>query len=97
MYLDIGGNLSVRDSSVVGVFDLDNTTYSKWTRRFLQQAEQEGHLIEATDTLPKSFVVTAEYGISRVYLTQYNAAVLEKRLSTPRTGKFSSIKELENE
>ena len=59
MYLDIGGNLSVRDSSVVGVFDLDNTTCSKWTRRFLQQAEQEGRLIEATDTLPKSFVVTA--------------------------------------
>ena len=42
MYLDIGGNLSVRDSSVVGVFDLDNTTCSKWTRRFLQQAELEG-------------------------------------------------------
>ena len=38
MYVDIGGNLSVRAESVVGVFDLDNTSWSKWTRQFLQQA-----------------------------------------------------------
>lgn len=93
MYVDIGGNLSVRAESVVGVFDLDNTSWSKWTRQFLQQAEADGRLIEATDTLPKSFLVTLEYGISRVYLTQYNAAVLERRFSAPRASKFSSMKE----
>ena len=97
MYLNIGGNLSVRAGCVMGVFDLDNTSWSKWTRQFLQQAQAEGRLIEATDTLPKSFVVTQEYGIFRVYLSQYIAAVLEKRLSSPRAGKFSSIKELGNE
>ncbi len=91
MYVDIGGNLSVRSAAVVGIFDLDNTSWSKWTRRFLQQAEAAGQLVEATDALPKSFVVTLEYGISRVYLTQYNAAVLEKRMSA--AGKFSSTKE----
>lgn len=84
MYVDIGGNLSVRSGAVVGVFDLDNTSWSKWTRKFLRQAEQDGTLIEATDGLPKSFVVTMEYGVSRVYLTQYNAAVLERRLSAAK-------------
>lgn len=80
MYIDIGLNLSVRDSSVVGVFDLDNTTWSKWTRAFLKEAEAAGEVIAATDELPKSFLVTSEYGMRRVYLTQYNAAVLVKRL-----------------
>lgn len=82
MYVDIGGNLSVRSGQVVGVFDLDNTSWSKWTRQFLQQAEQAGQVVAATDTLPKSFVVTLEYGMTRVYLTQYNAAVLERRFAS---------------
>ena len=80
MYIDIGLNLYVRDESVVGVFDLDNTTCSKWTRKFLKEAEQAGEVISATDALPKSFLVTREYGLQRVYLTQYNAAVLVRRL-----------------
>ena len=80
MYIDIGLNLFVRDESVVGVFDLDNTTCSKWTRKFLSDAEQAGEITTATDELPKSFLVTREYGLQRVYLTQYNAAVLVRRL-----------------
>lgn len=80
MYLNIGGDFSVRSDAVIGVFDLDNTSYSKWTRRFLTQAQQAGAVIEATDELPKSFLVTSEYGQSRVYLTKYNAAVLQKRI-----------------
>ena len=80
MYIDIGLNLFVRDQSVVGVFDLDNTTWSKWTRKFLTEAEQAGEIVSATDELPKSFLVTSEYGMRRVYLTRYNAAVLIRRL-----------------
>ncbi len=80
MYLPIGGDMAVRTSSVVGIFDLENTTVSKHTRRFLELAEKEGQVISVCDDLPKAFVVTAEYGIPRVYLTQFSAATLEKRL-----------------
>ena len=80
MYVNIGSDFSVRKDAVVGVFDLDNTTWSKWTRQFLAQAQAAGEVVEATDGLPKSFLVTGEYGMNRVYLTQYNAAVLVKRL-----------------
>jgi len=81
MYLDIGFDLAVREDSVVGIFDLDNTTWSKHTRSFLAQAERDGLITEATDGLPKSFLLTSEYGLSRVYLTRFNAAILEKRLN----------------
>lgn len=81
MYLSIGGDMAVRTSSIVGIFDLDNTTLSKHTRAFLQRAEREGQVVAATDDLPKAFVLTSEYGLPRVYLTQAAAATLEKRLA----------------
>ena len=79
MYLSIGNDMAVRDSSVIGIFDMDNTTTSKRTRDFLEKNEQEGQVVPCDD-LPKSFVVTAEYGFDRVYLTSLTSATLEKRL-----------------
>ena len=79
MYLSIGNDMAVRTSSVIGIFDLDNTTVSKRGREFLSAAEKEG-LVVPCDDLPKSYILTAEYGLSKVYLTSLNTATLEKRL-----------------
>ncbi len=78
MYLSIGSDMAVRDSSVIGVFDMDNTSTSKRTREFLTKAEKEG-LIVPCDDLPKSYIVTAEYGLIRIYLSSLSAYTLEKR------------------
>ena len=79
MYLDIGKDFSVRDKSIVGIFDLDNTSTSRRTQEFLNAAEREGQVVPC-DELPKSFILTSEYGLPRVWLTAYNASTLEKRL-----------------
>ena len=79
MYLSIGNDMAVRESSVVGIFDLDNTSTSKRTREFLSNAESEGQVV-LCDDLPKAFVVTAEYGMDRVYLTSLSSSTLEKRM-----------------
>ena len=79
MYLSIGNDMAVRDRSIIGIFDMDNTSTSKRTREFLMKAEQGGEVVPFDD-LPKSFVLTAEYGLNRVYLTALSAATLEKRL-----------------
>ena len=79
MYLPIGNDMAVRDSSIVGIFDMDNTSTSKRTRGFLAKAQKDG-LIVPCDDLPKSFIVTAEYGLTRVYETTLSSATLEKRL-----------------
>ena len=79
MYLNIGNDMSVRESSIIGIFDMDNTSTSKRTRRFLELAEQNGGVVPCDD-LPKSYVLTREYGFDRVYLTSLNSATLEKRL-----------------
>ena len=79
MYLYLGGNSMVKDENIIGIFDLDNTTYSKKTVEFLNNAEKEGAVIPCDD-LPKSFVLTSEYGLNKVHLTSLNAYTLEKRL-----------------
>lgn len=79
MYLSIGNDMAIRERSIVGIFDLDNTTTSKRTREFLSAAESEGQVVPCDD-LPKAFVVTAEYGMDRVYLTSLSSSTLEKRM-----------------
>lgn len=79
MYLSIGNDFAVRENSIIGIFDMDNTTTSKSTREFLEKAEKEGQVIPCDD-LPKAFVLTAEYGLSRVHLTSLSSYTLEKRL-----------------
>ena len=79
MYLNIGSDMAVRDRSIIGIFDMDNTSTSKRTREFLSQAEKEGQVVPCDD-LPKSFVLTVEYGMNRIFLTSLGSATLEKRL-----------------
>lgn len=79
MYLNIGNDMAVRDRSIIGIFDLDNTSTSKRTREFLEKSEKEGEVVPCDD-LPKSFVLTVEYGMNRVYLTSLSSGTLEKRM-----------------
>ena len=79
MYLNIGGDMAVRVTTIIGIFDLDNISISAKTREFLGSAEKEGQVVPCDD-LPKSFVLTAEYGMNRLYLTSLNASTLEKRM-----------------
>lgn len=79
MYLSIGNDMAVRDSSIIGIFDLDNTSVSVRTRKFLNRAERDGEVVPCDD-LPKAYVLTAEYGFHRVYLTALSAQTLEKRM-----------------
>ena len=58
---------------------VDNTSVSPRTRDFLAAAEQEGQVVPCDD-LPKSFILTAEFGMNRLYLTSLNTATLEKRM-----------------
>ena len=56
MYLHIGNKKSVKQESIIGIFDLDTATVSSLTKRFVGQMEREG-LVEYEDSdLPRSFL-----------------------------------------
>ena len=42
MYLHLGQETVVRLREVVGIFDMENATISKYTREYLAQAEKKG-------------------------------------------------------
>lgn len=80
MYLNLGQAVVVHQKDVIGIFDLDNTSSSLRTRKFLQQAERDGRMVTVFEDLPKSFVVCkAKDGTETVYLTQLSSAALRGR------------------
>lgn len=82
MTLHIGGDCVVRDRDIIGVFDMENTTIGKETRRFLADAEKGGRVVNVTDDLPRAFVVCVEPDSSEtVYISKISPATLKKRLS----------------
>ena len=71
--------MAVREKSIIGIFDMDNTSTSKWTRAFLSQAEKEGEVVPCDD-LPATFILTQEYGMNRIYLTEQPTRRLKEKL-----------------
>ena len=80
MYLHLGQSIVVPEASVIGVFDLDNTSSSHITRKFLSHAEKAGQVISISEELPKSFVVCSEESELRIYLSQLSSQTLLKRI-----------------
>ncbi len=79
MYLSVGNDFSVRESAVIGIFDMDNTSTSRHTRAFLGEAEKQGQVVPFDD-LPASFVLTSEYGLHRIYLSDHPSRRLAEKL-----------------
>ena len=79
MYLHLGKGTVVRTDSVVGIFDLDISSQSYLTRKYLAAAEKAGQVVNAAEDLPKSFVVCRDGEKSSVYLSQMATATLLRR------------------
>ena len=80
MYIHIGGDVSLLKKNIIAIFDMDNTTVSKWTRQYLQYAEDKGEVINVSDEIPRTFIITEEKSnIKKVYLSPVSAATLLKR------------------
>ena len=80
MYIHLGQGTVVKTSELVGIFDLDSTTVSKHTRKFLNKAEKLGEVITVSYELPKSFAVCQKKGEKqKVYISQLASSTLLKR------------------
>jgi phosphoserine phosphatase len=80
MYLHLGGDTAVDMKDVVAVFDMDNTTVSQRSRKFLAAAEKRGEIVDITEDLPKSYIITASGGKNRIYISSLAPQTLVKRV-----------------
>ncbi len=81
MYLYIGNDIVINTKDIVGIFDSDNTTVSKETRKFLNLSEKKGKIISVSNDIPKSFIICRDRksGDKLTYLCQFSPSTLQKR------------------
>ena len=79
MYVHLGVDSVVNEDDIIGIFDLDSTTVSKHTRKFLNEAEKQKKVINVSFELPKSFVLCGKKKNTLVYISQLSSSTLYKR------------------
>ncbi len=86
MYIHIGQNISVRADEIIGIFDMDNTTVTGATRKYLSGAERSGRVVYAGYELPASFTVCAE-NETKVYISPLSSRTIQKRAENNPKGR----------
>jgi hypothetical protein len=80
MYLHIGNHYYVRKKDILGIFDMDNATYSHRTRETLNRAEKEGRVINAAEfEIPNSFLLCRDGDETKIYLSMVTVQTLQRR------------------
>ena len=79
MYVHLGSDTVVRDSDIIGVFDIDNTSVSRDSREFLASSGRRKSAVSVSYELPKSFVLATYEGRERVFISNVSSATLIKR------------------
>lgn len=83
MYLHLGQETVVEAETIVGIYDMDTSTISKWSREYLSKAEKEGRVVNVSYELPKSFIICKEKEdgvfIEKVYISPLSSQTLLKR------------------
>ncbi len=80
MYLHLGQTTVIKLDDVIGIFDLETSTISKYTKNYLADAQKAGRVVNVSLEMPKSFVICR--GKNReitVYITQISSTTLLKR------------------
>ncbi|MDO4731630.1 MAG: DUF370 domain-containing protein [Clostridia bacterium] len=80
MYLHLSADETLKIENIIGVFDLDNTTVSKSTRKFLYDFNKN-NIITIGNELPKSYILYLKNKKSNeitVYLTSnYTKSIIK--------------------
>lgn len=84
MYLHLGQDTVVDTNSIIGIYDMDTSTVSKWSREYLNKAEKQGRVINVSFyDLPKSFIICIdeENGkkTEKVYISPLSSQTLLRR------------------
>ena len=79
MYLHVGNNKNIRESAIIGIFDMDNATVSSVSRKYLSTAQKKGLVESAGYEIPKSFIVYRDGDDIKVCFSQLASSSLYGR------------------
>ncbi len=79
MYLHIGNGVSVKNTDIIGIFDLDSATVSKISKNFINKLSKEGSVEYLDDDLPRSFIVSGTRDKTKIKLSRISTQGLKIR------------------
>ncbi len=79
MFIHPGKNAVLRKSDIIGIFELDNVSWSKRSREFLRCSEERGEVIDASEDIPRSFILSTNNGKNQLTLTHVTTRTIIKR------------------
>ncbi len=74
----LGGETFIKDTDIIGVFDIDTSSVSKKTRDFLEYNEKEKNVVYSNIyEFPRSFILTKD----KVFITPTSTITLNRKYS----------------
>jgi hypothetical protein len=78
MYVHVGGEYSISDRYIIGIFDMDSITPKQTDMiRFLSKAEKDGRVEYVSEEIPRSIIVSDD----RIYFSPISTSTLRKRIT----------------
>ncbi len=74
-FLFLGGDVTVRSSDVIGIFDIEECSVSRVTADYLNKCQKSGLVRNVSEDMPKSFIVCG----SGVYISNVSNDTINKR------------------
>lgn len=75
MFLYLGGDITVRESDVVGIFDIEECSVSRMTAEYLNSCQKNEKIVNVSDDMPKSFIVAED----KTYISNVSHNTIVKR------------------
>ena len=80
MFLHLGNDILINTKNLIGIFDIEKSSISKFTKEFLGNAEKTKRIVNVSYEMPKSFIVCLDEDFNEtVYISQISTATLKKR------------------
>ena len=75
MFLFLGGDMTVLSKDVVGIFDIEECSVSRVTAEFLNSSQKKGRVVNVSEEMPKSFIVTTD----KTYISNVSCHTINRR------------------
>lgn len=79
MYLHLGQETAIRSKEIIGIFDIENTSVSKYTKEFLSNSAKNHKVYNVSFEMPKTFIVCENECKNKLYISQISSRTLLKR------------------
>ncbi|MGN0688399.1 MAG: extracellular matrix regulator RemB [Oscillospiraceae bacterium] len=75
MFLFLGGEVTVNEKDVIGIFDIEECSVSRITADYLNSCQKKKKIVYVSQDMPKSFVVCAD----KTYISNVSNSTINLR------------------